>query len=199
MTTDVLLFAGAGAAVLFVIVLLVEGIRRPGYDPSYHTGSELELGPRGWIQRANFLVMGVGVFAFSVGVQRSLGSTTGAVLLAVFGFGMVVAGVFPPDPVRGYPPGAPIDRKAQLTWQAQVHDVAGPVSFLALLVACAVLASQLEGGWRLYTALTATGGLVMTAWTIVAYRTDAANLGVVQRVLILVYWSWIVALGVHLA
>lgn len=59
--------------------------------------------------------MGVGVFAFSAGVQRSLGSTTGAVLLAVFGFGMVVAGVFPPDPVRGYPPGAPIDRKAQLT------------------------------------------------------------------------------------
>lgn len=77
--------------------------------------------------------------------------------------------------------------------------MAGPVSFLALLVTCAVLASQLEGGWRLYTALTATGGLVMTAWTIVAYRTDAANLGVVQRVLILVYWSWIVALGVHLA
>jgi hypothetical protein len=36
---------------------------RPGYDPIYHTGSELELGARGWIQRANFIVMSAGMFA----------------------------------------------------------------------------------------------------------------------------------------
>lgn len=197
MTTDILLFTGAAAAVLFVAVLLVEGSLRPGYDPTYHTGSELELGERGWIQRANFLLMGAGVFAFSVGVQRTLDSTIGAVLLGVFGFGLVIAGVFPPDPVRGYPPGAPTDREADLTWQAQVHNVTGPVSFLALLGACVVLAGQLQGGWRLYTTLTAIAGLVMTVWTVVAFRRDAANLGLVQRVLIVIYWSWIVALSIH--
>jgi hypothetical protein len=42
--TDALLLTGLTAAVLFVVVLLVEGAVRPGYDPIYHTGSELELG-----------------------------------------------------------------------------------------------------------------------------------------------------------
>lgn len=199
MTTDVLLLAGVAAAVVFVVILVLEGFWRAGYDPTYHTGSELELGERGWIQRVNFLVMGAGVFAFSVGVQRTLDSTIGAVLLGVFGVGLVVAGVFAPDPVRGYPPGAPIDREADLSWQAQVHDVSGPVMFLALLGACFTLAGQVQGGWRLYTIFTAVAGFLMTAWTAVAYQKDAANTGLVQRGLIVVYWSWIVTLGVYLA
>lgn len=198
-TTDVLLLAGVAAAVVFVAVLFIEGAVRPGYDPIYHTGSELELGDRGWIQRANFFVMGAGVFAFAVGVERTLDSTIGAVLVAIFGLGLIAAGMFTPDPVRGYPPGAPPDRQADLTWQAQVHDVSGPVMFLALLGACLVLAVQLGGGWRLYTMLTAGAGLVMTVWTAVAYQKDAENTGLVQRGLILVYWSWIAVLGVHLA
>lgn len=199
MATDVLLLVGVAAAVTFLAVLLVEGALRPGYDPIYHTGSELELGERGWIQRANFLVMGAGVFAFAVGVHRTVDSTIGAVLLGVFGVGLVVAGVFAPDPVRGYPPGAPIDRDADLTWQAQIHDVSGPIMFLALFGACIVVAGQLRGGWRLYTILTAVAGSIMTVWTAVAYQKDAANTGLVQRGLLVVYWSWIGALGIHLA
>lgn len=198
MATDVLLLVGVVAAVVFVVVLLIEGALRPGYDPSYHTGSELELGERGWIQRANFFVMGAGVFAFAMGVQRSLESTIGAVLLALFGLGLIIAGVFAPDPVRGYPPGAPTDREADLTWQAKIHDASGPVMFIALLGACLVLAGQLGGGWRVYTMVTAGVGLVLTVWTAVAYQRDAASTGLVQRGLIIVYWSWIVALGIHL-
>lgn len=125
-TSEVLFFAGVAAAVLFVAVLLIEGAVRPGYDPIYHTVSELELGERGWVQRANFFVMAAGVFAFTVAVQRTLDSTIGAVLMGVFGFGLVIAGVFTPDPVRGYPPGAPIDREANLTWQAQSTTCPGP-------------------------------------------------------------------------
>lgn len=198
MMTDVLLLTGVIAAVVFVAVLLIEGALRHGYNPIYHTGSELELGDRGWIQRASFLVMAVGVFAFAVGVQRSLDSMIAAVLLAIFGLGLIVAGVFAPDAIRGYPPGAPNDRDAELTWQAKVHDVSGPVMFLALLGACLAVAGQLRGGWRLYTMLTAGAGLVATAGTVIAYRKDAGNTGLVQRALIVVYWSWIVVLGIHL-
>ena len=75
MTTETLLQAGVGSAVVFMVVLLIEGARRPGYNPIYHTGSELELGDRGWIQRANFLLMASGVFAFAVGVDRTLATT----------------------------------------------------------------------------------------------------------------------------
>ncbi len=196
--TDAMLLVGVVAAIVFVAVLLIEGALRPGYDPTYHTGSELALGERGWIQRTSFFVMGVGVAAFAVGVQRSLQTAVGPVLLALFGVGLIIAGVFAPDPVRGYPPGAPIDREADLTWQAKIHDVSGPVMFLGLLGACLALAGQLGGGWRVYTMVTAGVGLVLTAWTAVAYQTDAPTTGLVQRGLIIVYWSWIVALGIHL-
>lgn len=199
MTTEALLLAGVGVAVVFIAVLLIEGALRPGYDPIYHTGSELELGQRGWIQRVNFLLMGSGVFAFAVGIDRTLDSTVGTLLLAIFGLGMIVAGVFVPDPVRGYPPGAPTEAPAKPTWQHQVHGVVGgPIAFFALLGACLTLAGQLQGVWRWYTVLTAVVGLAMTIWTAMAYQRDAAHTGLVQRGLIFVYWSWIVVLGIHL-
>ena len=139
--------------------------------------------------------MAIGVFAFAVGVDRSLGTTVGTVLLVIFGLGMAVAGVFVPDAVRGYPPGAPIQPSAKPTWQHQVHGVVGgPVAFLALLGACLTLAGQLQGFWRWYTVLTAIAGLGMTMWTALAYQRDAAHTGLIQRGLIAVYWSWIVFL-----
>ncbi len=143
--------------------------------------------------------MGLGVFAYAVGVNQTLNTDLGAVLLAIFGFGMIVAGVFVPDAVRGYPPGAPSDTSAKPTWQALVHAiVGGPVAFLAPFGASLTVAGHLQGAWRLYTVLTAVAGLAMTIWTAIAFQTNAAKTGLIQRGLIFVYWSWIVLLGIHL-
>ena len=76
--------------------------------------------------------------------------------------------------------------------------VGGPVAFFAIFGACVALAGRLQGGWQLYTVLTAAVGLAMTVWTALAFQKDAANTGLVQRGLLLVYWSWIVALGLRL-
>jgi hypothetical protein len=197
--TEILLLVGVMAAVLFVAVLLIEGTVRPGYDPAYHTGSELELGERGWIQRVSFFVMGAGVFAFAVAIQRILETMFAGALLAVFGCGMIVAGVFTPDPIRGYPPGAPTDPSAKPTRRAQIHHVVGgPIAFFAIFGACLTVADRLQGGWRTYTLVTAVLGLALTLATAASFYKDAAKTGLVQRGLILVYWSWIVALGIHL-
>ena len=177
----ILLLVGVTAAVVFVAVLLIEGARRPDYDPMYHTGSELELGERGWVQRANFLLMGGGVLAYSVGVARTLNTNVSAVLLAVFGLGLIVAGVFAPDPLRGYPPGAQSEAPAKLTWQHWVHAVVGgPVAFFALFAACLTVAGHLEGAWRLYTVLTAVAGLALTISTALAFQKDAAKTGLIN-------------------
>ena len=199
MLTETLLVVGVITFVVFVAVLLVEGARRPGYDPVFHTGSELSLGDRGWIQRANFLQMGVGVLAVALAVHRTLDAPVGSTLLATFGMGMLAAGVFVPDPVRGYPPGSSTGTPEKLTWQHQVHSaISGPVAFFALFGACLTLAGSLEGGWRLYTVVTAGAGLALTATTALAWQKDAAYTGLVQRGLILVYWSWLGLLSVHL-
>jgi hypothetical protein len=196
--TETLLLVGVAAAVVFLAVLLIEGALRPGYNPIYHTGSELVLGERGWIQRANFLQAGVGMFAFAVGVHQALNSVIGAVLLAIFGLGLIASGVFVPDPIRGYPPGAPTGTPAELTWHHQVHTAAGPVMFLAILGASLALAGRLQGPWQLYTVFTAVAGLALTVSTAVAWQRDAAKTGLIQRGLILVYLGWIVLLGIHL-
>lgn len=197
--TDTLLVIGAASAVLFVAILLIEGALRPDYDPTYSTGSELSLGERGWIQIANFLQFGVAMLVFAVGVNRSLNAPAGAVLLVIFGLGFIAAGVFVTDPIRGYPPGTPAWTPAEATLRHKLHSViGGPIAFFALFGACVALAGHLGGFWRLYTVLTAVVGLALTIWTGLAYQREAANLGLVQRALILVYFSWIVLLGIHL-
>lgn len=86
-----------------------------------------------------------------------------------------------------------------MSWHHQAHGViSGPVAFFAIFGACLLLAGRLNGVWRLYTLLTAVVGLVLTISTALAYQRDYENTGLVQRALILVYWSWIVLLGLHL-
>lgn len=198
MNPDVLLLVGVATSVLFVVVVFVEGAFRPGYELGYHTGSELSLGERGWVQFANFLQFGAGMLAFAAGVNRVLDTPVGSILLALFGLGAVLAGVFRPDPVRGYPPGASTGNSAELTRSAKIHNLTGPVMFFAVFGACIALAGRLDDPWRLYTVLTAVAGLALTIWTAVAFQRDAVNTGFVQRGLILVYFSWIALIGLHL-
>jgi hypothetical membrane protein len=192
--TDLLLIVGLITAVVFLVVLFIEGALRPDYNPTYHTGSELTLGERGWVQIANFIQMGIGMFAFALGVNRALDDAIGAILLAVFALGLIVAGIFRPDPLRNYPPHA----AAEVTWHGQLHNASGPLMFLALAAACLVLAGSLDGPWRIYTVISAVIGVVLTTWTAVSFQRDAANTGLVQRTLILVYWVWVILTGIHL-
>lgn len=142
--------------------------------------------------------MGSGFAAVAVGVQRTLQTTAGAVLLGVAALGLVMAAIFAPDPVRGYPPGASSRTARPETLHAQFHEVSGPLMTLALFGACVAVARRLGGGWATYTLATAVVGLVTTGWLITAYRRDAAYTGLVQRALIATYWLWITVLSLHL-
>ena len=51
--TKALLSCGVIAGPLFVLVFLVEGATRAGYDPFRHPVSSLALGDHGWTQTAN--------------------------------------------------------------------------------------------------------------------------------------------------
>jgi hypothetical protein len=53
-----LLCCGLAAGPVFVTTFLTDGATRNGYRPSRHPVSSLALGPRGWVQAANFAVTG---------------------------------------------------------------------------------------------------------------------------------------------
>lgn len=195
MNADALLLLGPIAAVIFVLVVTVEGARRPGYDASYHTASELALGERGWIMRVNFGVMAVGMAGFALGIQQSLDTLLGGILFGVAATGFLASGVFAMDPVRGFPPGASTRGGHQETLHGKLHAVAGPPVFLAMLAAFGVVAGQLGGAWRLYTLATLLVGAALVVATMTAYRTDAARTGLVQRSLIHLCLLWVLVFG----
>lgn len=106
-----LLWTGAAGAWGFVVTFLLDGWTRPGYRPVRHPVSALALGPRGWLQAANFVVCGVLITAGAVAVADALDSVVLAGAIAVFGVSLVASGVFPMDAMRGYPRGPRTGRR----------------------------------------------------------------------------------------
>jgi Protein of unknown function (DUF998) len=142
-STQNLLRCGIVAGPLFICTFLVEGARRPDYDPLRHPVSSLALGPGGWVQVANFAVAGTLYLAEAVGLRRAHDPTmlVEPVLIGAAAVGLIVSGAFRTDPVGGYPPGTP-DVPATTTRTGQLH-VAGAVPvFLGLPV------TQLVDAWR---------------------------------------------------
>jgi hypothetical membrane protein len=193
-----LLACGIVGPALFVLVLLVEGALRPGYDPSYHVGSALSLGDRGWIQITNSILCGALLIAFAVGVHRELHSRLAALSIAVVGIALVASGVFTMDPMRGYPPGTPSGTPTAFSWHHRVHDIAGPVIFLCIPAASIAVGRHLAGVWRRYSFVTAALALGSLVWFVTAWGADAPNAGLLQRVMIAINFAWIGSIAAHL-
>ena len=196
----VLPWLGALGCGVFVATFVVDGWTRPGYRPVRHGVSALALGPRGWLQTGNFLVCGLAVTAGAAALPGALGSVPLGVMVGVFGLGLVASAVFPMDPMRGYPPGAPEGTPARTSARHRMHEHAGTVVFGSLPVTATVAAFALPGvGWTWYSAL--TGAATLTGLLVFgeAWQQDDPRVGLLQRLTILVGWTGLGALFVHAA
>lgn len=209
--TRVLLACGALGGPLFVVVLLIQGATRPGYSPMRHPGSLLSLGDQGWIQITNFLVTGLLMLAFAVGLRRALGSGRGSrwgpLLLAGYGLGLLAAGVFVTDPLLGYPPGTPSGPNATVSWHGTLHNLAGLVAFASLSAACFVLARRFAAqpagrGWAVYCMVTGVAVLACFVAASAAFSQQVNALtelgGLFQRAAIVLGWGWVALLAMRL-
>jgi hypothetical protein len=144
-----LLRCGIWAGPLFTATFLAEGAAREGYRPLRHPVSSLALGPRGWIQTANFAVTGVLCLAGAAGLRQSADRVAsgrfGPVMIAAVGAGLIGSAAFPTDPVGGYPPGTP-DTPAKLSRTGTAHNLAAIPVFFVLPAAAA------SYGWRSWRA-----------------------------------------------
>lgn len=195
---NALLLAGIVGPLLFVVTFLVDGLTRSGYRPAYHVVSALALGPRGWIQTSNFVVCGLLITVSAVGIQEATTSVWLSGAIAVFGLALFASGVFPMDPMRGYPPGAPIE-PPESTRAHKLHDLAGIIVFATLPIAAGVAAFTLESSpWAIYSGLTAlatAAALFVFGW---AMENDHPRAGLIQRITIIVGWLWLAATCAHL-
>lgn len=202
------LLAGGLAAPLFVLVMLVEGAVRPGYESLHRFGSELSLGDQGWIQITNFLVTGLALCGFALGLRRTMptgrGSRMAPVLAGVCGAGLLVAGTFSMDPSPGYPVGSTVPDHPTL--HGQIHGYAPMAVFLSLAALTFVVARRsaeapARRAWMWCSI--ATGTLVpitfITSASMYDFATQTGHYhGLWQRISLAIGFGWLGALALHL-
>lgn len=168
--TRLLLTGGRIAGPVFVMVTVIEAGTREGFDIRRHGISLLSLGERGWIQVANFIVTGLVSIAFAVGARRLWQGRSGRraipALIAGYGAGLILTGVFLVDPGEGFPPG--VTAGELLSWHGAVHAAAPPLAFgcvVALTVLFARRYAQRDRRRRAALSLAAGVGIAaLVAW-----------------------------------
>ena len=154
-TDEALLTCGVVLAPVFYIVVLIQMATRTGFDITRHAISSLSLGDAGWIQITNFVTTGTLAILFAIGVRWALrggkAGTAAPLLIGLYGLGMIMAGVFPPDAALGFPPGTPDEMPATMSTSATLHSIAFFTAFTSLVITCYVFrrrfTSQGEQRW----------------------------------------------------
>ena len=108
--TRSLLAGGIIAGAMLPIVLGVAGATRKGYSVWRNGVSQLGTGDGAWVFAVAFVLGGVLLGFFALGLHRVLGSgrgvTWGPLVIAVAAVGFIIGGLVPTDPALGYPLGA---------------------------------------------------------------------------------------------
>lgn len=203
--TRLLLACGIAVPVLFIGVILAEGVLRPDYASMHRFGSELSLGERGWVMITNFVVTGLLVLGFAAGLRRVLagrpGATAAPVLAALFGVCLIVGGVFVTDPKPGNPEGMAVPDEP--TVHGIIHD-ANPLPFYLTLTALMVVMARRfasePGGqpWMWCSVVAAVAVPVTFVLAAGSYDMDSgtgSHHGLWQRINFVVGLGWIAAVA----
>jgi hypothetical membrane protein len=198
---QVAVWAGMIAPALFVGTFTIEGWIRPGYDPFREYVSGLSTGPRGWIQIANFVVVGLLLLTFARGVsvecQERNASRSGPLLLAIIAISLLLSGPFIMDP-----PGV-------RTVHGTLHAILGAVVFSLMPINCFVFLRLFREvpAWRSLKWWTVAAGTIITTaviiLTIATKVPSAAHpltpwLGVIQRAALVPYMCWLFLFALRL-
>jgi len=206
------LWAGIIGPILFVLVFTIDGALTPGYSAINNAVSDLEFGATGWIQRVNFLVLGLLLILFALAFFQSIRPLLAspwrqisASLLILSGAGFLLASLFLPA-ARG---------ESQHAVHAILHTVAFSLVFIPLGVACLLIGAQLVRmrGWRgfgVYSLVTGLLTLIAPLGNLFSLlapgpQTPISNPGaefsgggVINRVGIVIAFAWLVILAVRL-
>ena len=199
-------WAGMIGSILFVAIFTLEGWLRSGYNPLGMFVSELSLGPGGWIQIVNFIVFGVLLLVFTWGVVDEFRdekmSRAGLIILAIIGISFFVSGPFVMDPATTIP--------NLISWHGRLHSLFGALVFSLSPISCFIFFSRFRNNlkWRSLQWWTLTAGVIIAA-SVVLMKVGQAKLtgvpdvfgewiGVIQRIAIITYLSWIFTFALEL-
>ncbi|GHP01155.1 hypothetical protein KSF_112020 [Reticulibacter mediterranei] len=201
----VLAAAGICAPILFALGFVMQGFLRTdlrlGYNPIAQEVSDLTAGPLGWVQQVNFLVFGLLVIAFGIGLYRGVRKASpwmvGPALVVWNGIELIIAGLFPrSENVAGH-----------IYDPLGVHMMNGMLFFLSIGIVLVMLSFQLacDERWRnlvIYTRV--TGILVFVLNVLNGFFAEATGdplhpwLGLFQRTILAVWFLCLIILALRL-
>ena len=190
---------GVVAGPFYLTVGVMQGLLRDGFDFGRHPLSVLANGPFGWVQTGNFVLSGLMVIAAAVGFRRRLGPRSRGVMwcLGAFGAAMIVAAVFPADPVDGFPPGTPEGFPTSISTTGLLHFAAGALGFLFLALSGILAAWTLaRRSMRSLAAFSLLSGLAVAFGFFGGMVLPIGIVGIWFAVI--VGWAWLAVLSLRL-
>lgn len=190
---------GIVASLGFVVAALVQSLLRDDHSLLADPISALAAGPDGWIQNVSFLAAGALLLLFAGGVHLALRPSRAGVLgpafVALFGFGLLGAGVFPAATADG----VFVEDQVPVA-----HVVAGMVTFVSAGLAALFLSGRLarDPRWRDLAGYVRISGVILVALFLLGgalVRPSAAPfhdwLGLFQWVFIAVWYACVLVLA----
>jgi hypothetical protein len=205
--TKLLLTGAVLAGPIYILVGLAQILTRAGFDITRHPLSFMSLGDLGWIQIANFIVTGLLVIAGAIGLRRVAQGDRrlrrGALLLGIYGLGVLGGSLFVPDPALGFPPGTPDTYPTTMSWHGLLHFIFGQIGFLALIVASFVYARYFAAnglrGWAMFSTLTGALFLFAIMSTVATAGGDGSVLALLALyAAVILAWFWLSALSYYM-
>jgi hypothetical protein len=183
-----LLGCGVLGSLLFTGTFLAAGATRAGYDPWRQPISALSLGPGGWLQSVSFVVFGVLMGCFALGLRGALAPGAGArwapLLQAGVAAGLIIDGIFAQDPGMGFPPGTAAVTAAST--HDLLHNIGLALAATALAARCFVLARRFAReprwrGWATYSIITGILFIALLAAFGMTTGTPSAPAGLFEK------------------
>ena len=167
---------------LFTLSVLAMHAVQPELSPMNMAVSYYMNGRLGWVLGVGLVLLGLGSLALVLAVGTRARSRAGLWLLAAWGIGAIAGGIFPPDPANHW------DEPASTS--GMIHGAAAMVAFLAFP----------PGAWLLSRtnverALAIACGLSLVVFFYclapVFSNRPPYVLGLIERVLLLLYLAWL--------
>jgi len=183
---------GIAAPILFIILVIIASLLRSGYSQIYNFISDLGVGPYAIIQNANFVIFGLLIIGFALGLRGGLPSPkkralkVGVWLVVISGLGVLFAGVFPENYLGGRP-----------------HNMVSATSFLTIIAAQLLIWRGLKSAdnafWGRYRTYSLVSGFLSIILLLVLRVTIGGDYqGVAQRAFLAVPWIWIEVTGLKI-
>ena len=190
--------AGMLGPLVFVGVFSIESALRSSYDPISRFVSELSLGPRGWIQIANFVFTSLLYLVFAWGLAsvftEGKASRFGAPLIALIGFGFLIAGLAVMDAIWTTP--------MDMTIHGLIHSLASAIVFLLMPLSIWVFYRRFreDPRWQGLRLVTLAAFVLMLIAVVLLRMSTITPLitnplspydGLIQRVLLIAFHGWV--------